>query len=221
LLDFTGPGGVLWGEDLYQSPKPWACIRLKRLQILICLARPDSGLWETGNNNLLFGFKLWDDLPSSDDDSTNRFLRIQKAVFQQLGQLTDLEFLDLTGGYGIEQFLHEVPRGLPWTLEAGLDQLKGLGRMKELTVSGWENKMTRKEAQWFRQWWPELKTFRTKNDWAVSRRPQSLPRQQPQNHQQQQQEVDNPVSEELVVGWLVFQMCLHQEWPARFPDPMI
>lgn len=216
LLDFTGPAGVLWGEDLFQSSKPWACIRLKRLQILVCLARPDSGLWETDNNNLLFGFKLWDDIPSSDNNSTNRFLRIQKSVFQQLGRLTDLEVLDLSGGYGIEQFLHEVPRGLPWTLEAGLDLLKGLGQMRELTVSGWENKMTRREAQWFRQWWPELKTIRTKNDGSFSRRSLPLPRQQ-----QQQQEVDNPVSEELVVGWLAFQMCLHQEWPARFPDPMI
>ncbi|KAG0295780.1 hypothetical protein BGZ96_011015 [Linnemannia gamsii] len=218
LLDFTGPAGVLWGEDLFQSSKPWACIHLKRLQILICLARPDSGLWETDNNNLLFGFKLWDDPPSSDDDSTNRFLQIQKSVFQQLGRLTDLEVLDLSGRSGIEQFLHEVPKGLPWTLEAGLDLLKGLGRMRELTVSGWENKMTRKDAQWFRRWWPELKTIRTKNDGALSRRPLPLPQQQ---QQQQQQEVETPVSEELVVGWLAFQMRLHQVWPARFPDPII
>ncbi|KAF8945534.1 hypothetical protein BGZ47_002479 [Haplosporangium gracile] len=219
LLDFKGPAGVLWGEDIFQSPKPWACLKLQRLQMLICLARPDSGLWET--DNLFFGFPLWDAHPPD----SNRFLQVQKSVFLQLGQLTDLEVLDLSGGYGIEQFLHEVPRGLPWTLEAGLEALQRLGRMRELTVSGWENKMTRREAQWFRQWWPELRSIRTKNDGAFSRRSQpQTPQQQQQqrqqlHQQQQQQEVDKPVSEELVVGWLAFQMCLHQEWPARFPDP--
>ncbi|KAG0080311.1 hypothetical protein BGZ90_012750 [Linnemannia elongata] len=219
LLDFKGPAGVLWGEDVFHSPKPWACLKLQKLQMLICLARPDSGLWES--DNLFFGFPLWDALPAD----SNRFLQVQKAVFLQLGKLTELEVVDLSGGYGIEQFLHEVPRGLPWTLEAGLETLQGLKRMRELTVSGWENKMTRKEAQWFRQWWPELRTIRTKNDGAFSRRSQSQAqqqqRQQLSHQQQQQEEVEKPVSEELVVGWLAFQMCLHQEWPERFPDPMI
>ncbi|KAF9095166.1 hypothetical protein BGX23_000942 [Mortierella sp. AD031] len=200
LIEFKGPAGVLWGEDLFQSSstgKTWACQRIKKLQMLICLARPDSGLWET--EKMFLGFPLWDAPPAD----SNLFLQVQRAVFEQIGQLTELEVLDLSGGYGIGQFLHEVPRGLPWTLEAGLDRLKNLTRMRELTVSGWENKMTRKEAQWFRQFWPELRSISTKNGAAFARR-----------HQ-----FDKPVSEELVVGWLAFQMCLHQEWPARFPDP--
>ncbi|KAF9549191.1 hypothetical protein EC957_004491 [Mortierella hygrophila] len=220
LLDFKGPAGVLWGEDVFHSPKPWACLKLQKLQLLICLARPDSGLWES--DNLFFGFPLWDALPAD----SNRFLQVQKALFLQLGKLTELEVLDLSGGYEIEHFLHEVPRGLPWTIEAGLEALQGLKRMKELTVSGWENKMTRKEAQWFRQWWPELRAIRTKNDGAFSKPSRSQATQQQRQRlnqqQQQQEEEDNkPVSEELVVGWLAFRMCLHQEWPARFPDPML
>ncbi|KAF9912480.1 hypothetical protein EC991_010567 [Linnemannia zychae] len=205
LLEFKGPAGVLWGEDLFQSAKPWACRKLRKLQLLICLARPDSGLWDT--DPMLLGFPLWD---ASLADS-NRFRQVQKAIFEQLGQLIDLEVMDLSGGYGIEHFLLEVPRGLPWTLGAGLDLLKGLSRMRELTVSGWENKMTRKEAQWFRQWWPELRCFLTKNDRTLSKRLH--------HHQQQQQAESKPVREELVVGWLAFQICLHQEWPDRFPDP--
>ncbi|KAF9131309.1 hypothetical protein BGW39_001984 [Mortierella sp. 14UC] len=207
LLEFKGPAGVLWGEDLFQSTKSWACRKLQKLQMLICLARPDSGLWDT--DPMLLGFPLWDAPPAD----SSRFLQVQKAIFEQLGQLRDLEVMDLSGGYGIEQFLHEVPRGLPWTLDAGLDLLKGLSRMHELTVSGWENKMMRREAQWFKQWWPELRLFRTRNDGALSKRPH--------HHQQlQRQQADNkPVREELVVGWLAFQMCLHQEWPDRFPDP--
>ncbi|KAG0260869.1 hypothetical protein BGZ95_004335 [Linnemannia exigua] len=208
LLEFKGPAGVLWGEDLFQSTKHWVCRKLQKLQMLICLARPDSGLWDT--DPMLLGFPLWDAPPAD----SNRLLQVQKTIFKQLGQLTDLEVMDLSGGHGIEQFLHEVPRGLPWTLDAGLDLLKDLGRMRELTVSGWENKMTRKEAQWFRQWWPELRLFRTRNDSALARRPHHG-QQQPR----QQQAADKPVREELVVGWLAFQMCLHQEWPDRFPDP--
>ncbi|KAF9925815.1 hypothetical protein FBU30_004464 [Linnemannia zychae] len=217
LLEIKGPAGVLWGEDLFQSEKSWACLQLRKLQILIILARPDSGLWDADSH--LMGFPLWDNLPVD----SNRFIQIQKAVFEQLGRLTHLETMDLSGEYGVEHFLHEVPRGIPWTLDVGLDVLKNLKKMKELVVSGWENKMTRREAQWFGEQWPELRSVRTTNEIHAfaKRRPSQQQLQQQQQQRQQLFDETLPVCEEQVVGWLAFRICLHQEWPERFPEPHV
>ncbi|KAF9917365.1 hypothetical protein BX616_001225 [Lobosporangium transversale] len=288
LVDFTGPQNVLWGEDLVGSPMSWACLKLKRLQLLVCMARPDSVLWEQsvqqGQTHEPLGFPLQRILgpeaatrfllsgkvtfdryfqqqtqvgrsleyvgkdeeeetkkqaehgQEAKSDESITLKDIQLAIFQQLHKLTQLEFIDLTGGGSMSfHFLVEYPRGIPWTLHAGLDELKNLVKMKELVVTGWEDQMTRREAQWFRRHWPDLRAIINKSSNSVI-----------QGHQEQTQShlfsngdeaivasedrhvgssaasravFDNDEckpNESQVVGWLAFEICLAQEWPERF-----
>ncbi|KAI7825619.1 hypothetical protein BC939DRAFT_447869 [Gamsiella multidivaricata] len=247
LIEFIGPQGVLWGEDLALSPLSWTCVKLRRLQLLICLARPDSGIWEQsmkkGRSEGPLSFPLQGILGSrfafpqiaaalqeasgqtgavgtgvgSDEageivepvsETLMRLEDIQNAVYDQLSRLTQLEFLDLTGGGNTSfHFLVEYPRGIPWTLDAGLDKLQGLGRMRELVVTGWEEKMTRQEARWLKQHWPELRKIVDKSG-DLAQGGTTLGGGDDE---------DRKPDEDRVVGWLAFEICLAQEWPERFP----
>ncbi|KAF9950896.1 hypothetical protein BGZ72_007528 [Mortierella alpina] len=233
LLHFMGPQGVLWGEDLLRSQESWACVKLRRLRLLICLARPDSELWElclrddsqrepgqelgqSGAVPLFFPMRRILRIQSDDvailetldleteevaaaaaaaeheveeeeqeaqvsveDDTIQKeqgqgqsasstsnqiWLRdVQDSVLEQLSKLTQLESLDLSGGFKMFRFLVEHPRGIPWALDAGLDRLKGLSKMKELVVTGWEDKMARQEVKWMKRHWPQLRSILNKS----------------------------------------------------------
>ncbi|KAG0256409.1 hypothetical protein BG011_004575 [Mortierella polycephala] len=255
LIDFTGPQGVLWGEDMAQSPLSWACLKLKRLRLLICLARPDSEMWEQNlkdprqlhggriqSDHVPLGFPLQevlgagneasrlqgsltgivtggDDVDDEDVDeddvdvegahgptvrstSDSIWLRdVQNVVLDQLAKLTQLELLDLSGGFSTFHFLVEYPRGVPWTLDAGLDRLRGLSKMRELIVTGWEDKMRRPEAKWMKQFWPDLR--------SIVNRSGNLTRGFMRMK-------GSKANEEFAVGWMAFEICLAQEWPERF-----
>ncbi|KAK3823057.1 MAG: hypothetical protein J3Q66DRAFT_330757 [Benniella sp.] len=233
LIEFTGPQSVLWGEDLMQSTLPWACLKLKKLQQLVCLARPDSDMWERGvqqgkidrplsfplqrilspeqTSQLLSTLHLSNNAEAQqgetteDSTSNNNLVQlqdVQDAIYGQLARLTQLEVLDLSGGGSASlHFLVEYPLGIPWTLDAGLARLSGLSKMVELVVTGWEDKMTRKEARWLKQHWPELRSIVNKD-----------------GHSTLNTDDDKKPDEEKIVGWLAFEMCLAQEWPERFPD---
>ncbi|KAF9188589.1 hypothetical protein BGZ50_001242 [Haplosporangium sp. Z 11] len=258
LIEFTGPQGVLWGEDMIQSPSSWACLKLKRLRLLICLARPDSEMWEqnlrdprqlhggriqSGQTPSVFSLQemlgagneasrlqgsltgiVIDDVDGIDvededvdeDDvevegahgsaarSTSNpiWLRdVQNVVFDQLAKLTQLELLDLSGGFSTFHFLVEYPRGVPWTLDAGLDRLRGLSKMRELIVTGWEDKMRRPEAKWMKQFWPDLRSIVNRSGNLT----RGIMRMK-----------GTKANEEFAVGWMAFELCLAQEWPERF-----
>ncbi|KAF9939473.1 hypothetical protein BGZ65_010402 [Modicella reniformis] len=232
LIEFTGPQSVLWGEDLTQSALSWSCLKLKKLQQLVCLARPDSEMWVQGmkqgqiDEPLTFPlqrilgsgysasrlFNIGYSTNSVEAEKENigsqtstdqiQLRDVQDAIYGQLSRLTQLEVLDLAGGGSASlHFLVEYPLGIPWTLEAGLDKLKGLSRVRKLVVTGWEDKMTRKEVRWLKQYWPELHSIENKGSNSTSSACD-----------------DKKQDEDKVVGWLAFKICLEQDWPDRFPD---
>ncbi|KAG9324332.1 hypothetical protein KVV02_006578 [Mortierella alpina] len=282
LLEFIGPQGVLWGEDLLRSQKSWACVKLRRLRLLICLARPDSELWElclrddtqrdpgqelgqSGAVPLFFPMQRILRIQSDDvviletvdpeaeaaaaegdneeegdgeqeaqtreeDDtaeveqgqgqfssstSNTIWLRdVQDSVLEQLSKLTELESLDLSGGFKAFRFLVEHPRGIPWALDAGLDRLKGLSRMKELVVTGWENKMERQEVKWMKQHWPQLRSIINKSGNLTEGVVKTGANANDPSSRAWTRKTR--AGDDLVVGWLAFEICLAQEWPERF-----
>ncbi|KAG0001754.1 hypothetical protein BGZ79_004207 [Entomortierella chlamydospora] len=263
LIEFSGPHGVLWGEDLMESAQNWSCIKLKKLQMMICMARPDSDKWDQSTKqgrgpvgfplrgiigtNLSRYYPVFDtsELKSEqevDQGSYTDDLRgVVDAVFYQLSQLTQLETLDLNGSnFSESQFLYEYPRGIPWTLEAGLDKLRNLSKMKHLVVTGWEDRMTRREARWLKKYWPDLQsTVNTSGNMS-----QGVHSSSDTNYSisgdvggddgsgdgegsasgaRDASDSEGKPDENQVVGWLAFRICLAQEWPERFPhiDPSI
>ncbi|KAF9572581.1 hypothetical protein EC968_009652 [Mortierella alpina] len=88
---------------------------------------------------------------------------VQDSVLEQLSKLKEIESLDLSGGFTTYRFLVEHPRGIPWALDAGLDRLKELSKMKELVVTGWEDKMARQEVKWMKHHWPQLRSITNKS----------------------------------------------------------
>ncbi|KAG0204125.1 hypothetical protein BGX28_003848 [Mortierella sp. GBA30] len=282
LLEFLGPQGMLWGEDLLRSELSWSCVKLRRLRLLICLARPDSEMWErtlrdnpqslgsgheqrsvlgqSGAAPLFFPLQTILRVSSGDDseqeelnteaedeggdrDGVNEedgpegeeptyeekqrrptsstsnliWLRdVQDAVLEQLSKLTRLESLDLSGGFKTFQFLVEYPRGIPWSLDEGLDRLRNLSQMRELVVTGWEDKMTRREVRWLKRHWPELRSIINKSgnltDGVVKTGCIASSSKRAWSRK-------TKAGEDLVVGWLAFEICLAQEWPERFLAP--
>ncbi|KAF9289634.1 hypothetical protein BGZ68_008944 [Mortierella alpina] len=290
ILEFLGPQGVLWGEDLLRSQESWACVKLRRLRLLICLARPDSELWElclrddtqrdpgqelgqSGAVPLFFPMQRilriqsddvviletldpetegaaaadddeeWDDeeveeeqvSPTRADDETNEngreqgqstpstsnliWLRdVQDAVLEQLSKLTELESLDLSGGFKTFRFLVEYPRGIPWALDAGLDRLKGLSKMKELVVTGWEDKMARQEVRWMKQHWPQLRSIINKSGNLTEGVVKTGVGSSSSNRAWTRK---TKAGDDFVVGWLAFEICLAQEWPEHFSHTLV
>ncbi|KAF9114955.1 hypothetical protein BGX27_009385 [Mortierella sp. AM989] len=244
LIEFSGPQGVLWGEDLLESPQNWTCVKLRKLQLMICMARPDSDKWEQsmrqgrgpigfplqgiiGTNLSRFYpvFSTWQKNEEGIDQGLHAddFKDVQDAIFDQLSQLTQLEILDLNGSdLSASQFLFEYPRGIPWTLEAGLDKLKDLSKMKSLIITGWEDRMTRREVRWFKRYWPDLKSIVNKSG-NMSPAIDTSSDFNEANSNISDGDAEKKPDENRVVGWLAFRICLAQEWPERFPnvDPSV
>ncbi|KAF9208176.1 hypothetical protein BGZ49_009573 [Haplosporangium sp. Z 27] len=246
LIEFNGPHGVLWGEDILESGQNWACIKLKKLQMMICMARPDSDVWEqsTRQGRGPIGFPLQGIIgpqlsqyypvfntserrPGQDIDQesyVDDLKSIRDAAYNQLSQLTQLEILDLNGGgFSASQFLYEYPRGIPWTLEAGLDNLRNLSKMKTLVVTGWEDRMKREEVQWFKKHWPDLLSIINRSGnmsrgiVSTDNEIDTLGSGIDGGADDGDDDDDKKPNEKQVIGWLAFRICLAQEWPERFP----
>ncbi|KAF9358902.1 hypothetical protein BGX26_000687 [Mortierella sp. AD094] len=246
LIEFNGPHGVLWGEDLMESTQNWSCVKLRKLQMMVCMARPDSDKWEQSirQGRGPIGFPLREIIGTNlsrfypvfntselklgqeiDQGSHADDLKgVRDAVFDQLSQLTQLETLDLNGSnLSASQFLYEYPRGIPWTLEAGLDKLRNLSKMKRLVVTGWEDRMTRREVRWFKKYWPDLLSIvNTSGNMSQSVHSSSDTNDNISGTGDTNDIEDKP-DESQVVGWLAFRICLAQEWSERFPhvDPSV
>ncbi|KAF9438572.1 hypothetical protein BGZ76_006792 [Entomortierella beljakovae] len=249
LIEFSGPNGVLWGEDIISSPGTWSCVKLKKLQVMVCMARPDSDKWEEsirqGRGPVGFplrgimGPNLSRFYPTIDlnsyeqqkeyDQNSNlsNLTFIQDGIFERLSKLKQLEILDLNGSSSkTSHFLFDYPIGISWTLETGLDKLKDLSKMKTLVVTGWEDKMTRREARWLKNYWPDLRLIINRNgnilrdvdsiDNTSSDTEAHSQSEDASNNEDNVDEIESKPDETQVVGWLAFRICLSQEWPERF-----
>lgn len=124
-LHSLGATGLLGQDIVASSVKPWACTKLKRLSVDILID--------------------WVDLSS--------YTAQLQGVFQKLGELTQLEFLDLLSK-------EPLAEGLMWPrlkCEYGIGYLAGMTKLREIYAQ-WESYdgVDRQDAAWMTNHWPEL-----------------------------------------------------------------
>ncbi|KAG0354221.1 hypothetical protein BC939DRAFT_435650 [Gamsiella multidivaricata] len=154
LRVFQGPEEtIFWTKDMLNSGRPWASCRLETLVVLV-----GTEVRETGASKYSGG-----DIHEVDwifqQDYTRRCI---DYMFEQLSRQESLEILDLrsTGEIGF----HRGLVGIPLTLKAGLDRLKGLKNLKNVLVTGWESEMGAAEAEWMLTHWPRIKNVSRHGD---------------------------------------------------------
>ncbi|KAG0253391.1 hypothetical protein BG011_006385, partial [Mortierella polycephala] len=136
LKRFRGSEDTFAGTTLQNSNRvPWKCLSLERLQVRFVLETSD----------------VFDRIGSS---SCVQSKGQQQAclLYDQLAVLTHLKVLDLSG-YGS---VDDTQRGIPLTLNGGLDRLRGLTAMETVHVTGWQDQMDIAEAEWMAKHWPKL-----------------------------------------------------------------
>ncbi|KAF9310376.1 hypothetical protein BG003_008630 [Podila horticola] len=120
-------------QDVVKCRSPWACLGLKRLTVDIVV----------DTSSLLS--------PSSGAEMASA----ARAVFERLGQLVQLESLDIAGG--ITSY-HTWQMHL--RVHMGLGQLRGLKEMRHLRARGsMFAAMGAADAEWMVQHWPQLETI--------------------------------------------------------------
>ncbi|KAG0308054.1 hypothetical protein BGZ98_009109 [Dissophora globulifera] len=151
LRQLKGSEDYLWGTDVQDSTsEPWTCLDLERLQIRFGLARTRE-ISHAG-----YGRRLHAPVADAEQGQVD-------AMYNRLAGLKHLKVLDLSG-YGS---MDHLTRGIPLTLERGLDRLAGLTELNTIHVTGWEAEMGVPEANWIAKHWPRLQTIYTlhnKND---------------------------------------------------------
>jgi len=126
-LRSLGATGLLGQDVLASSNTPWACTRLQRLSIDILI------------------------------DEWSVYQEQAQAVFRKLGELRQLEFLDLQS----ERERDDLPHNFAW-LEfrraGGMDHLAGLTKMREIRAQEEAYKgLDVGDAEWMVEHWPEMK----------------------------------------------------------------
>ncbi|KAF9922572.1 hypothetical protein FBU30_007307 [Linnemannia zychae] len=160
LKVFRGPESFLWTREMVLSEKTWSAHHLKELVVLIgigmSLDKDEIDLTEMADTSSVKAVMT--------NESTRRSIDI---VLDQIAQLKDLEVLDLSGD--LDYHLSEGCRkGIPLTLSAGLDKLHGLSKLKKVYISGWEDEMSAKEAEWMNVHWPRLEFVHSREGGASS-----------------------------------------------------
>ena len=89
------------------------------------------------------------------------------VVLDQIAQLEDLEVLDLSGDLDY-RLAEDCRKGIPLVLSAGLDKLRGLSKLRRVYISGWEDEMSAKEAEWMNMHWPRLEYIHSRDGGASS-----------------------------------------------------
>ncbi|KAF9431256.1 hypothetical protein BGZ76_000501 [Entomortierella beljakovae] len=79
-----------------------------------------------------------------------------RAVFKQLSKLKALRVLDISGRLSQD----DSKEGLKMRLEAGLDELKTLTQLREITFCTHIQDMDEEDIRWMLQAWPKLKRVR-------------------------------------------------------------
>ncbi|KAI8606024.1 hypothetical protein EDD21DRAFT_439862 [Dissophora ornata] len=151
LRRFQGSEDYLWGSDVEELMLgSWKCLGLESLQARFGLT-PTK---EVTQNRL--GRRLHVPVTETEQRQVN-------AMYSELAELKHLKVLDLSGYGSMDNF----SRGIPLTLERGLDNLSGLSNLETIHVTGWEAEMGAPEADWMARHWPRLENIYTlynKND---------------------------------------------------------
>ncbi|KAF9399125.1 hypothetical protein BGX21_006757 [Mortierella sp. AD011] len=148
LVDFTGSGDSLWYTHLVQQP--WICRQLQSLVIFIDFS--SKVMLQNGNHDSEADGSVH--TGSNEMKYTKEQLEMYKGVYDQLAPLTQLKSIRL-GGY----CRGRKHTGIPWSLAAGLDRLRGLSKIEFIYFTGDLSEIGTEEAWWFRKHWPKLKTI--------------------------------------------------------------
>ncbi|KAG0376623.1 hypothetical protein BGX24_007481 [Mortierella sp. AD032] len=159
LKVFRGPESFLWTRDMVLSEQTWSSNHLKELVVLI-------GIGMSLNKDEATDLTEMADTSSVEvvlaQESTRQSIDV---VLDQIAQLKDLEVLDLSGDLDYH-LAEDCRKGIPLVLSAGLDRLKGLSKLRKVYISGWEDEMSAKEAEWMNMHWPKLEYIHSREGGA-------------------------------------------------------
>ncbi|KAG0070033.1 hypothetical protein BGZ90_012785 [Linnemannia elongata] len=160
LRVFRGPESFLWTRDMVLSEQSWSSRHLKELVVLIgigmSLDKDATDLEEMADTTSVKAVLA--------QEPTRRSIDV---VLDQIAQLKDLEVLDLSGDLDYH-LAEDCRKGIPLVLSAGLDKLRGLSKLRRVYISGWEDEMSVKEAEWMNVHWPRLEYIHSREGGASS-----------------------------------------------------
>jgi len=140
--------GAVPHKTSQSESQPWACLGLRRLQMMLSLPNSNDMVHaSTANTSTVTN------IPPSRDMT-------QQRLMEQIGRMTQLQELLL--GPGSLLWMYEEGfscyRGLDFRLEAGLGLLAGLVRLERLDVEGiQQQQMGVEDVQWMLRHWPLLR----------------------------------------------------------------
>ncbi|KAF9972136.1 hypothetical protein BGZ73_004787 [Actinomortierella ambigua] len=132
--------GYLLAEDIVQSE--WVCKGLEVLEVPIggvCRFAPGEPCPRHPNEK----------------DPERVCRAVQRAVYRQLGQLEHLQNLDVHM-YNYSELKEAQLETLEWSLASGIEETKGLRKLKSLKFFGTNHRIGIPELQWMKEHWPCL-----------------------------------------------------------------
>ncbi|KAF9081083.1 hypothetical protein BGX23_001330 [Mortierella sp. AD031] len=166
-------------SHILDSPMPWVCLSLRRLNVQISgFARPDLLLTED-----------WDPVPVGHKEALEESRETQRQVYRQIASLKYLEELWLgdnamfpedsadadesglaMGGgkeiiwephiYGMKYGGGHQTTCLELTLDSGLDILRTLTELRVIDITRMKHRLGVAEMQWMEDHWPNLRTIK-------------------------------------------------------------
>ncbi|KAG0034638.1 hypothetical protein BGZ82_005654 [Podila clonocystis] len=128
-------------QDVVYCRKPWVCLGLKKLRVDIVVDTASSSS------------------SSSSSSSGAEITNAAQAVFGCIGQLVQLESLDISGGMMSDQQWQ-----MHLKVDIGLGRLQGLKELRHLRARGsMFDEMSVADAEWMVHHWPQLETFQICN----------------------------------------------------------
>ncbi|KAG9061009.1 hypothetical protein KI688_007839 [Linnemannia hyalina] len=142
------------------SEQPWSSRRLKELVVLIgigmSLDKDATNLAEMADTTSVKAVLA--------PKSTRRSINV---ILNQIAQLQDLKVLNLSGDLDYH-LAEDCRKGIPLVLIVGLDKLRSLSKLRRVYVSGWEDEMSAKEAEWMSIHWLQLEYIHNREGGAGS-----------------------------------------------------
>ncbi|KAF9431800.1 hypothetical protein BGZ76_011682 [Entomortierella beljakovae] len=128
----------------------WRCMNLRVLSVVLDLADPNDLMkhrWENEEDRIAFEKQYEIQKP--------QIAERQKTIMMQLSRMKKLTFI--CASLCTIHHNRSAHVGVEFTLDAGLDQLKGLTKMEELYFGGWYDTPHVAEAEWMLKYWEHLK----------------------------------------------------------------
>ncbi|KAI1315850.1 hypothetical protein EDD11_000285 [Mortierella claussenii] len=168
LRHFEGSADQLKGTDVIKST--WVCKQLETLVVFLdipplrMVAVDDRDQDDVEDREGKKKKKRNDELQQT---MLAERAELYRAIYDQLAPLEQLTMIRF-GGFsrGVK-----FTTGIPWTLKAGLDQLKRLSKMKTFYVTESIEEIGMEEVAWFKQYWPRLRTIRRLDDRSMETPP--------------------------------------------------